>query len=528
MLPFLPRTVAKALSTQKNAGSTSSSATPSSNHVLATVTQGPPTLSTTVSQQPESGPARRDTTSRSWKGKATDVVKASGILSDEEYAALFCLAMSEHALWSDPDLRRTLEHSDEGFIPLTYVTTSSPYFCSHPSEAILVKALRAHAENTIDIRLLMSSPSRAEWHGKDSSSKQPGGCYEIRLKDWRETLHRSRNFSRNEWELRTVYLENIPQQQRSIAGIYRLVNALLPSAPHTQSRVQSISLPKHHLDKAGDVPKCKGFALITLLQAEDVDHLVQRWPWKGERTIYDISPNSYVNEVTKCGLRILPKARWDQLNAEYLQYRQRLLDENAVHQGTQTAPPPSSSAILVEPTKTTIDKRYEQPVPPILDLSAPYPPGCLAHVRHVHPETNKTTLRKLFAKAFPEGNDGIDYVDFNKGMDTCYLRLATPKHADKLVKYFSVSFVVQANGLDDVGSSQPGEGRAVTIEMVDGTREELYWLKVPEKLRRQAVEKAVLGEQSQNSATHGQSQKRKTLEGVQTHDDRDTRRRRKR
>lgn len=29
------------------------------------------------------------------------------------------------------------------------------------------------------------------------------------------------------------------------------------------------------------------------------------------------------------------------------------------------------------------------------------------------------------------------------------------------------------------------------MEMVDGTREELYWGKVPEKVRRQAVEKAL-------------------------------------
>lgn len=53
-----------------------------------------------------------------------------------------------------------------------------------------------------------------------------------------------------------------------------------------------------------------------------------------------------------------------------------------------------------------------------------YPVGCLAFVKHVHPETNKTTLRDLFSVAFAgqpsQSGQGtqIDYVDFQKGMDS--------------------------------------------------------------------------------------------------------------
>ncbi len=78
----------------------------------------------------------------------------------------------------------------------------------------------------------------------------------------------------------------------------------------------------------------------------------------------------------------------------------------------------------------------------------------------------------------------------------CYLRLATPKHTTQLVAHFSDDPVVQTTGLDDTGSSPSANKKAITVEVVDGTREELYWLKVPEKIRRQAVEKAVLGGQS--------------------------------
>ena len=47
-----------------------------------------------------------------------------------------------------------------------------------------------------------------------------------------------------------------------------------------------------------------------------------------------------------------------------------------------------------------------------------YPPNCLVFVRNVHPETNKTTLRSLLANAFGGSVEKIDYVDYNKGLDS--------------------------------------------------------------------------------------------------------------
>lgn len=59
------------------------------------------------------------------------------------------------------------------------------------------------------------------------------------------------------------------------------------------------------------------------------------------------------------------------------------------------------------------------------DANSAYPPGCLVFIRHVHPDTNKTTLRNLFLHIWEEGGnpggekdeDGIDYLDYTKGMD---------------------------------------------------------------------------------------------------------------
>lgn len=57
--------------------------------------------------------------------------------------------------------------------------------------------------------------------------------------------------------------------------------------------------------------------------------------------------------------------------------------------------------------------------------------------------------------------------------------------------------MVQSHGLDDIGKTPGVSQKAITTEIIEGKKEEVYWEKVPEKVRRQAVEKAVkaLGKQ---------------------------------
>ncbi|KAG6836024.1 hypothetical protein H0H93_012169, partial [Arthromyces matolae] len=155
----------------------------------------------------------------------------------------------------------------------------------------------------------------------------------------------------------------------------------------------------------------------------------------------------------------------------------------------------------IKPTVKIAEAPREGPIPeksPKLDLSSPYPYNSLVFVRNIHPETNKTTLRKLFSTAFASSlarseinGDGIDYVDFAKGMDSCHLRLATPQHAHILVEHFIAHPTIHSRGLDEVGSPTDGKSQPVSMEIVTGKREELYWEKVPEKIRRQAVQKAL-------------------------------------
>lgn len=71
------------------------------------------------------------------------------------------------------------------------------------------------------------------------------------------------------------------------------------------------------------------------------------------------------------------------------------------------------------------------------------------------------------------------------------------------------------NGLDGSGSALTSElagqcHRPIKVELVEGTREELYWGKVPEKVRKAAVERAVIGaEVGEGDTGGGESKKRK-------------------
>ena len=52
-----------------------------------------------------------------------------------------------------------------------------------------------------------------------------------------------------------------------------------------------------------------------------------------------------------------------------------------------------------------------------------YPHGCLAFIKNIHTETNKTTLKKLLSAAFRQDGEvatggEFDYLDYLKGIDS--------------------------------------------------------------------------------------------------------------
>ena len=145
-----------------------------------------------------------------------------------------------------------------------------------------------------------------------------------------------------------------------------------------------------------------------------VKQLLEDWPWSpGNRSTHvpgriPASASTDVTDAHKYGVRVITKSRWEELRDEYLAYRVQLL--SAVHEE--------------EPKSGIMEPALPPPAPDGPSCStAPqdYPRGCLVFARNIHTETNKTTLRKLFSSTVGFPQDVLDYVDFNKGMDSVSL-----------------------------------------------------------------------------------------------------------
>ena len=183
-----------------------------------------------------------------------------------------------------------------------------------------------------------------------------------------------------------------------------------------------------------------------------------------DRSLRDEEISPLYAGATKFGLRILTKARWEELRAEYLLYRQELVDEinmfqdegeirvygggrrgyvGEMHDQEEQEDPPKTNQIQVQKrahiqprsTKSAVIAANDSVDTAGIHHNSTYPPGCLVFVRNVHPETNKTTLRGLFLHAKgPTGieggkkdDDGLDYLDYTKGMDcVCVLFRSSP------------------------------------------------------------------------------------------------------
>lgn len=57
------------------------------------------------------------------------------------------------------------------------------------------------------------------------------------------------------------------------------------------------------------------------------------------------------------------------------------------------------------------------------------------------------------------------------------------------MNYFSSNHIAQQNGLDDIGS--PASDTYIRMELVQDTKEELYWGRVPSKVKAEALAKSM-------------------------------------
>ncbi|KAI0298937.1 hypothetical protein BC826DRAFT_967269 [Russula brevipes] len=386
--------------------------------------------------------------------------------------------------------------------------------------------MRAYAKDTFDIRMVVVEKMRSR---RGHHGYAPAGGYELRRKDWAEATQRFPAFSPEYWGALTIYIvrapsliaalslyvspkENIPLLFRSMVGLSKLLHSLLPrdcslSSTADYRCIQSIYFPPHHQDPPDVIPKCKGFALVTLSESSATSHLLTRFPYHKHANNRrdppaddddDASPEEL--EARKAGFRTLSKERWEALQSEYVEYRDALLRHVAASSSASAPTPARVSAapappVVIPPSPNPPTSavasvgraKYASMSQPPRAETPPsyYPPGCVIFVRHIPQDTNKTALRARFSAVFADDDPAaLDYVDYTKGLDSCYLRLTTREHALLLLKRFE---------------KEQGTGEAVALELLDGRREEMYWECVPDKVRALAVQRAqVHGAQQKN------------------------------
>ncbi|KAF9516821.1 hypothetical protein BS47DRAFT_607885 [Hydnum rufescens UP504] len=296
------------------------------------------------------------------------------------------------------------------------------------------------------------------------------------------------------------------------------------------SIVQNVSFdPNPGQDDQG---RCHGFAFIVVRDLDIVEKLTNDWPWdlevsKPTALMDGVSQSGDLADARRYGFRALKQKRWLVLKQEYLEYRQCLVDIPS------PSKPSGSTAAAIDPEHAIESRRSDQRAPAVLLEAHPhsqphadvfqdlpsYPHGCLAFIKNVHPETNKTTLKELLSAAFRQDGEAgtgqeVDYVDYLKGIDSCHVRLSQPALTTQLRDYFATHRVYQATGLDGAGvtiSDADSGSKSIQVEIIQGRKEELYWAKVPDKVRATALLKIyqMAGEEKGVNPGHDKKRRRK-------------------
>lgn len=268
--------------------------------------------------------------------------------------------------------------------------------------------------------------------------------------------------------------ENIPLSFRSIVGISRLLQGLLPRVHVLGSNyrgIQHIVFPPHHQDPPDTIPKCKGFALVTLTDPSAISHLLAHFPYHNSSAPVAAEEEEDDNdddnvpeelEARKAGFRALSMERWEALQSEYVEYRDALLRHVAASSSISISTSSAAAAACtittanIRPPTTpapangngaashhhhhyhhhnsstsmsTNERQRVTPTTPYDEVAVAraqitrndYPPGCVIFARHVPADTNKTALRAQFSALLNASTTALDYVDYTKGLDTVRL-----------------------------------------------------------------------------------------------------------
>lgn len=89
-----------------------------------------------------------------------------------------------------------------------------------PSESAIVKAIRKHAEDNIEVRMVLSRPTWSNWGSSSAGTDE--GMYEIRSKaKVSQGLEGAEGYMRNYWANRTIYIVRDPSMNQSTFFLFR-------------------------------------------------------------------------------------------------------------------------------------------------------------------------------------------------------------------------------------------------------------------------------------------------------------------
>ncbi|KAJ7073799.1 hypothetical protein C8F01DRAFT_1360580 [Mycena amicta] len=360
---------------------------------------------------------------------------------DTDLPLLLALSLSRYRLWVDPEIRMDIERctrvrSNDNFFPLSYILEPpSPLSTAEASEAAIAKALRAHAADTVDLR--MSIPSAEQMY------KRKAGSFEIRPRFWGNEEEEYPT-TRKDWDARTVEVQDArcgvsihPWTPTFLLGPSDFFQSNAGDLEYT--RIQNIISPGSPSDDvSAEPPKLKSFALVTFKTVEDAESSVaalEASKTRG-RTGRQRQDRRSPLWVPRAGL-----ARTEDVGRNRGDFES--VDDSRVNDEQ----PLSSS-------------RSDIPHTP----SPSYPPNCLVFILNLDPKQNVAT----------------------HGVDSCHLRLTSSTYANVPVGHFTDNPMVQGAG-----------DAVVKAELVTETREEVYWEGVPEKVRMQAMKRMSSGELGQ-------------------------------
>ncbi|KAJ9125347.1 hypothetical protein QFC22_000307 [Naganishia vaughanmartiniae] len=285
-----------------------------------------------------------------------------------------------------------------------------------------------------------------------------GGGYEAQFLDGQ----RRARIATEEHEQSSIFLDNVPPLYAfGKEGILKLLSEIAPSliGPNIVLGIGGIasnykgdttrssegSLPMRHVIIVFGSKANAEFALGAISGHDD-----QRFG------------NETLSRLGKLGCVAKTIGQLQDLRLEYLRYQARV--QEIMHQSVPYSKDQEEDA----PMQPIDQQMYNEET-----VTAPpdrYPYHCLIFLRNLPDSTNKTEI-KAKLDVYLDG-DKVDYVDWKKGQITAYVRVLRPGHAIKIIE----------------GLNNEERADAMKAELLLDKQEEIYWMKLPEKIRTAALQ----------------------------------------